>query len=134
MCVTWVIVLRCWISVLLLVAIAGCSATAPRNGPSTLTVPPSSELCEVFVEAWVGHFQANVATLDGQDTASLDQQLRQARLALSDAGQAETACQLPFCIIQPKAGGRLDSYCGYRIADPSGEELYRWVPWTPVKH
>lgn len=134
MCVIWVIVLRCLISALLMVAIAGCSATAPRSGPSTFSSPPSTELCEAFVEAWVGHFQANVAKLDGQQTASLEQRLMQTRQALSDAGQEETACQLPFCIIQPKAGGRLDSYCGYRIADPSGEELYRWVPWTPVKH
>ena len=128
------IVLRCWISALLLVAIAGCSATAPRNGASTAVRPVSSELCEVFEDAWVGHFQASVAKLDGQTSASLDQQLRQARQALSDAGQVEAACQLPFCIIQPKAGGRLDSYCGYRVADPSGAELYRWLPWAPARH
>jgi hypothetical protein len=74
-----------------------------------------------------------VAKLDGQRVASLDQSLAQARQALLDAGQDENACQKPYCIIQPKAGGRLDSYCGYRVADPTGNELYRWVPWTPAR-
>ena len=128
------IALRCWISALLLVAIAGCSATAPSTRSASALRPAGSELCEVFVEAWVGHYKAHVAKLDGQDTSSLDEQLRAARQALSAAGQEETACQLPFCIIQPKAGGRLDSYCGYRVADPSGKEIYRWVPWVPVRH
>lgn len=125
--------MRCWASALALVAVAGCSATAPSHGPSPAAGVAGGELCEVFVEAWVGHFQANVAKLDGQQTASLDQALGQARQALNDAGQDEAACRRPFCIVQPKAGGRLDSYCGYRIADPGGNELYRWVPWTPAR-
>lgn len=125
------IALRCWVSALLLLAVAGCSATAPSNHPAPITRVVSSERCDVFVEAWVGHFQANVAKLDGQQTASLSHELKQARQALSAAGQDEASCQLPFCIIQPKEGGRLDSYCGYRVADPSGDELYRWVPWVP---
>lgn len=125
--------MRCWASALALVAVAGCSAPAPSHGPSPAAGVAGGALCEVFVEAWVGHFQANVAKLDGQQTASLDQALAQARQALNDAGQDEAACRRPFCIVQPKAGGRLDSYCGYRIADPGGNELYRWVPWTPVR-
>lgn len=128
------IALRCWLSALLLGVVSGCSVTTPSSTSTTLARPASGELCEVFVDAWVRHYKANVAKLDGQKTDSLDQQLRQARQALSDAGQAETACHLPYCIIQPKAGGRLDSYCGYRVADPSGQELYRWVPWAPAQH
>lgn len=133
MCVIWMIALRCWISALLLLAVAGCSATAPSNQPGPTTRVGISERCDVFVEAWVGHFQANVSKLDGQHTASLSRELQQARGALSAAGQDEATCPLPYCIIQPKEGGRLDSYCGYRVADPSGNELYRWVPWVPAR-
>lgn len=127
--------MRCWASALALAAVAGCSATAPNPGPSPAAAAgvAGGELCEVFVKAWVDHFQANVAKLDGQRTASLDLALGQARQALNAAGQDEAACRRPFCIVQPKAGGRLDSYCGYRIADPAGDELYRWVPWTPAR-
>jgi hypothetical protein len=124
--------LRCWASALALAAVAGCSATAPSHAPSTASSSEGGR-CAAFSDAWVSHFQANVAKLDGQRVASLDQSLAQARQALLDAGQDENACQKPYCIIQPKAGGRLDSYCGYRVADPTGNELYRWVPWTPAR-
>lgn len=124
--------MRCWASALVLVAVAGCSATAPQQTAQRPGVA-NGALCTAFVDAWVGHFQANVARLDGQRVASLDQSLAQARQALQAAGQDENACQKPYCIIQPKAGGRLDSYCGYRVADRSGNELYRWVPWAPAR-
>ncbi len=124
--------MRCWVSALVLVAVAGCSATAPQQTAQRAGAA-NGALCTAFVDAWVGHFQANVARLDGQRVASLDQSLAQARQALQAAGQDEDACEKPYCIIQPKAGGRLDSYCGYRVADQSGNELYRWVPWTPSR-
>ncbi|MBL0953060.1 MAG: hypothetical protein IBJ08_21010 [Pseudomonas sp.] len=124
--------MRCWVSALALVAVAGCSATAPQQAAQRAGAA-NGALCTAFVDAWVGHFQANVARLDGQRVASLDQSLAQARQALQAAGQDEDACEKPYCIIQPKAGGRLDSYCGYRVADQSGNELYRWVPWTPAR-
>lgn len=124
--------MRCWVSALALVAVVGCSATAPQQAAQRAGAA-NGALCTAFVDAWVGHFQANVARLDGQRVASLDQNLAQARQALQAAGQDEDACEKPYCIIQPKAGGRLDSYCGYRVADQSGNELYRWVPWTPAR-
>lgn len=124
--------MRCWVSALALVAVVGCSATAPQQAAQRAGAA-NGALCTAFVDAWVGHFQANVARLDGQRVASLDQSLAQARSALQAAGQDEDACEKPYCIIQPKAGGRLDSYCGYRVADQSGNELYRWVPWTPAR-
>lgn len=126
--------MRCLASVLALAAAAGCATTAPSVAPSSSLDLAGSKLCEVFVEAWVGHFQANVSRLEGQQTTSLDQDLRKARQALIEAGQDEAACRRPFCIVQPKAGGHLDSYCGYRITDPSGNELYRWVPWTQTRY
>jgi hypothetical protein len=126
--------LRCWASVFALVAIAGCSATAPPAAPKSSLALAGGQFCDDFVEAWVGHFQANVRKLDGQQTAPLAQELRRARQALAEAGQDEAACRRPFCIVQPRAGGRMDSYCGYRVADADGNELYRWVPWTKGLH
>lgn len=120
-------------SVLAVAAVAGCTTMAPPVTPHSSLDLAGGKLCEVFVEAWVGHFQANVSRLDGQLPASLDQELSKARQALTEAGQDEAACRRPFCIVQPRAGGRLGSYCGYRIADPRGNELYRWVPWTQTR-
>lgn len=122
--------MRCWTSALLLGVVAGC-ATAPR--PPAPQERPGGALCEDFVAAWVARFQANVARLDGQVADSREQALRHARQALARAGQDEDDCHRPYCIVRPKAGGRLDSYCGYRVADPAGDALYRWEPWAPAR-
>lgn len=122
--------MRFWHSGLLLAAaLAGCAAPAPAP---VAVRPATSAPCSVFVEAWVDHFRANVARLDGQARAVPEQKLLDAREELARAGVAEADCQRPFCVVQPEAGGRLDSYCGYRVDDPTGAELYRWVPWTPA--
>ena len=119
--------MRCWPSVAALALLAGCVAP-PGEG-----LPPQADGCATYVAAWVGHFKANVAHLDGQRGEASLAELQQARRALAEQGIAEASCRRPYCIVQPKAGGRLDSYCGYRVADPSGHELYRWVPWTPAR-
>lgn len=125
----WSTALRCWHSAWVLVTLAGCSspALAPVAEP-----PAASAPCTAYVDAWVGHFRANVARLDGQARDVPEQKLREAREQLARAGVPEAQCQRPFCVVQPQAGGRLDSYCGYRVDDPTGAELYRWVPWKPA--
>lgn len=126
----WSTALRCWPSGLLLVAaLTGCAAPAPVP---VAVRPAASAPCTVFVDAWVGHFRANVARLDGQARTVPEQKLLEARQGLAHANVAEADCEKPFCVVQPEAGGRLDSYCGYRVDDPTGAELYRWVPWTPA--
>ncbi|MBD9482037.1 hypothetical protein IB229_03570 [Pseudomonas sp. PDM14] len=122
--------MRCWASALLVVVLAGC-ASPPAPVP-VVARPAASPPCTAFVDAWVGHFRANVARLDGQARAVPEQKLLEARQGLARAGVAEGDCEKPFCVVQPEAGGRLDSYCGYRVDDPTGAELYRWVPWTPA--
>lgn len=116
--------MRCWPSLPVLVLLAGCAAP-----PLPATVASAPAPCRAFVSAWVEHFRSNVARLDGQARSLSDQALADARQGLHSAGISEDACEKPFCVIQPQAGGRLDSYCGYRLPDPSGAELYRWVPW-----
>lgn len=120
--------MRCLVSVSLL----GLSACA--SYPSSEVQPEvtrQSPLCEQYVDAWVGHFKANVARLDGAQREVSGAELDRSRQALEAADVNEQSCQRPLCIIQPQAGGRLDSYCGYRVASGTTEELYRWVPWTP---
>lgn len=135
MCFLWTSALRCWINLLPLLLLAACST--PRGlhgqGPAGTPVEPprQSALCEQYVTAWVGHFRANVARLDGAEQRLGVAALERSRQALQVAGIDERSCERPFCIIQPQSGGRLNSYCGYRIASDAPGELYRWVPWTP---
>jgi hypothetical protein len=79
----------------------------------------------------VTHFRASVAVQDSRRTESADTALIRAREQLRQV-ETDEDCYKPYCLIQPKAEGRLDTYCGYKILDPSGEELYRWIPWTDL--
>lgn len=112
-------------SILSLVAtllVACVAAPAPRE--VALAPPPAGDVCQAYAQAWVTHFRAHVAKAD---VATTEQQLLKVRAQLATAGTAEAGCELPFCMVRPLAGGRLDSYCGYRRPDPSGRELYQWV-------
>lgn len=131
--------MRFWISGLLALTLAGCAATSPSGGraggtgfatQSSLSQPSQHPACLALVDAWAENFQANVRRLDGQQQV-LDQRLEKVRLRLAAAGIAEESCNKPMCIIEPKANGRLESYCGYQLNDESGAALYRWVRWKP---
>jgi len=120
--------LRCLASVLSL-CLSACASQPGGVAPPEL--PRQSPLCEQYVTAWVGHFKANVARLDGVQREVSGIELDRSRQALELADIDERSCRRPLCIIQPQAGGRLDSYCGYRVANGTTEALYRWIPWTP---
>jgi hypothetical protein len=131
--------LRFLTSGLLALALAGCASSpsggsavgpGPEQQAAKLPQPSQHPACLVLVDAWAENFQANVRRLDGQQQA-LDQRLEQARKGLAAAGIAEESCNKPMCIIEPKANGRLESYCGYRLDDETGAALYRWVRWKP---
>lgn len=130
---TWSSALRYWLNLLLGLALAGCGATAQRPSASPDSTDMGPAPCAEFVDAWVGHFRANVAKLDGQAKSVSDHKLQGARQALKLAAVDESRCQRPFCVVQPLAGGRLDSYCGYRHDDPSGTQLYLWQSWAPSR-
>lgn len=123
--------MRWWIkaSLLLPPLLSSCGTTPP--GGRSIEIPQQSVLCERYVAAWVGYFKANVARLDGAGAQVRVTELEQARHALGLAGIPERSCERPFCMIQPKAGGRLSSYCGYHVASDVPGDLYHWVPWTP---
>jgi hypothetical protein len=131
--------LRCLTSALLALALAGCAASPSGGGAgghglaqqsANQPQPSQHPACLALVDAWAENFQANVRRLDGQQQA-LDQRLAEARKGLAAVGIAEESCNKPMCIIEPKANGRLESYCGYRFDDESGAALYRWVRWKP---
>ncbi|WXL25964.1 hypothetical protein WG219_00275 [Ectopseudomonas mendocina] len=90
-----------------------------------------SAACQHYAQAWVEHFRASVAVREGFHGDGALQRQAQARARL-DQQQHDDNCYKPYCLIQPKAEGRLDTYCGYKVPDPSGEEMYRWIPWTDL--
>ncbi len=123
---------RCWLLSAAIVALAACATgPTPQRQALTLEMPAQDPLCAAYTAAWVSHFKANVDSLNrtGHGLESLPTDLRQARDELHRAGVDARSCALPYCIVQPLANGRLDSYCGYRVPDPTGRELYRWVTY-----
>lgn len=110
--------------------LGACASSGGRHAvdlpwPAADNAPPA---CRDYVAAWVARFRDNVAHLDGRTDAGT-QRLEQARARLAGEGVAESACERPYCIIRPLGDGRLDSWCGYRAPDPSGAQLYRWIPY-----
>ncbi|WP_194864370.1 hypothetical protein [Alloalcanivorax profundimaris] len=59
--------------------------------------------------------------------------LRRLRRDLAGQGLDADACSRPRCIIEPLQGGKLDSWCGFRLPDREGPNLYRWVAWPPPR-
>ncbi|MCU1719039.1 hypothetical protein [Pseudomonas sp. 5P_3.1_Bac2] len=94
-------------------------------------ISSQSLACQNYSQAWVTHFRASVAVQDGRRAQAAKGELQQAKERLQQLKPVDD-CYKPYCLIQPKAEGRLDTYCGYKILDPSGEELYRWIPWTDL--
>lgn len=129
----WKNVWHCSLSLTLL-TLVGC-ATGPNSaGQAAMRTQLSAEpvLCHDYRSAWVALFKANVQAIStetplaGNYQASLDQ----VRRKMSSSGVDVDSCSKPYCMIQPLQGGKLDSYCGYRVAASQGEDLYQWVPWT----
>jgi hypothetical protein len=125
--------LRCWRSAasVLLVLLTGCAGERMNTTNYSSPITTQSLACQAYSQAWVTHFRASVAVQDSRRTESADTALIRAREQLRQV-ETDEDCYKPYCLIQPKAEGRLDTYCGYKILDPSGEELYRWIPWTDL--
>ena len=131
MCDRWSAALRYWRSTAwtAVVLLAGCAGE--KYDGSNSPIVGQSSACQAFAQAWVEHFRANVAALGDHRGEVARTRLAQARSWLRQMETNED-CHKPYCLIQPKSEGRLDTYCGYRISDPTGAELYRWVPWTDL--
>ncbi len=107
-------------------AVMGACVAVPSPRVVAALPPAGGEVCQAYARTWVDHFRASVAD---SGVAASEQRLLAARTQLAAQGINEAECELPYCMIVPLSGGRLDSYCGYRRPDPSGRELYQWVPY-----
>lgn len=93
------------------------------------------QACGEYRRLYVQGFRANVTALSVSDDAfksEAETLLCQSTDLLDDAGIKKSACSRPYCIIEPLQGGRLDSWCGFRIPADQGEELYQWLNWSEL--
>lgn len=114
--------------------LVGCATGSQNAGQAAMRDQLSEEpaLCQAYRNAWVSLFKANVQALSNDTSlaGSYQASLDQVRRNMNEAGVDAETCSKPYCMIQPLQGGKLDSYCGYRIAAREGNDLYQWVPWT----
>jgi hypothetical protein len=92
--------------------------------------------CSEYRELYVQGFRANVASISDEDPALKSESrelLQQSARALAIAGVPQESCSRPYCIIEPLQGGRLDSWCGFRIPADQGDELYQWLDWSDMR-
>ncbi len=95
------------------------------------------QACQQYRGLYVQGFSANVAALSDSDEAlksRAEALLQQSKGALEVSGIEQEACSRPYCIIEPLQGGRLDSWCGFRIPADQGDELYQWLNWSDLRN
>jgi len=127
----------CWASLAAALAVAGCQqrplaevASVPPELAARLAAEPAA--CEDYRDQYVRAFMQHVAALSDDDQAGTERArdtLRRLRRDLESQGVEAEACSRPRCIIEPLQGGKLDSWCGFRLSDRTGARLYRWVAW-----
>ncbi|MBL7251915.1 hypothetical protein ACLD02_13485 [Alloalcanivorax sp. C16-2] len=130
----------CWASLLGLL-LTGCRhGPAPAGGdiPAELAARLAAEpaACEDYRNHYVRAFHRHVAAMSRHDEAARErarEALRRLRRDLAGQGLDADACSRPRCIIEPLQGGKLDSWCGFRLPDREGPNLYRWVAWPPPR-
>ena len=93
-------------------------------------------VCNAYREAYVDGFKAHVEGLsekqDARKQEGLDG-LKKSQDLLARNGLSKEDCSRPLCIIEPQQGGKLDSWCGYRVTKTDGPELYQWFEWSTVQ-
>ncbi|GAA5111450.1 isopropylmalate isomerase [Alloalcanivorax gelatiniphagus] len=136
-CCRWTRPWLCWIS-LAVALLAGCRHGPPADGgiPAELATRLAAEpaACQAYRNHYVRAFHRHVAALSRHDEAAetgARQELERLRRELADQGLDADQCSRPRCIIEPLQGGKLDSWCGFRLPDRDGPNLYRWVAWPP---
>ncbi|MFP1682329.1 hypothetical protein ACLD0W_07430 [Alloalcanivorax sp. C16-1] len=138
-CFPWTRPWRCWASLTGLLLLGGCQL-APANGGDGLPAELAARLaaepaaCGAYRDDYVRAFHRHVAALSRHDDAAREragEALRRLRRDLAEQGLDADTCSRPRCIIEPLQGGKLDSWCGFRLADRDGPNLYRWVTWPP---
>jgi hypothetical protein len=111
------------------------SAGGPRASlESRLQAEPAA--CSAYRVAYVNGFKTHVDGMsEKQDTLQREglDEFEVSRKILASNGLGVDDCIRPFCIIEPLQGGKLDSWCGYKVLKTDGPELYQWFEWTTVQ-
>ena len=84
--------------------------------------------CDAYRSDYVAAFALNVRGLS-ENNAALQQQADAAFAKLNDA---DGACRLPQCIIEPLQEGKLTYWCGYREDGRAGQEVNQWFAWDTL--
>jgi len=121
--------------------VTGCSslpfgsASAPKAAlMEELESEPTA--CIAYRQAYVDGFKAHVEGLSEKlDVRKREgiEGLKMSQELLARNGLDKSDCTRPLCIIEPLQGGKLDSWCGYRVMKTDGPELYQWLEWSTVQ-
>lgn len=125
-----------------LLGLSGCAAQPGMKAGGDNRVQFIEELartpaaCQTYRSAYVRGFRENVAALAAENAEAQGQaqmRLSESRQTLEVEGLRETGCLRPYCIIEPRQNGKLDTWCGYRLDADEGEDLYQWLDWETVQ-
>jgi len=130
------------ISLVVTIALVGCttfqesvsSGENQRAFIEALAGTPAAR--QDYRQAYVSGFRDHVKALAANDTGAQEQTkwlLSDNRKRLNNLGVSEADCSRPYCIIEPLQGGRLNSWCGYRLEADEGTDLYQWLDWGTVQ-
>ncbi|MCH8500768.1 MAG: hypothetical protein LAT77_02530 [Aliidiomarina sp.] len=116
--------------------LVACVATGPQLTPAQQVVQQGlsdeGEACASYRQDYVRSFVAHVAAMSaGNDQQQAAERTRLQALAADETTTAQ--CTRPLCIIEPQQNGTLTSWCGYRFADTSQDEVHQWVEWQQVE-
>ncbi|MAK91473.1 MAG: isopropylmalate isomerase [Oleibacter sp.] len=92
--------------------------------------------CSAYRQAYVDGFEAHVEGLSEKQDARRQEGIEGLNMSqelLARNGLDKDDCTRPLCIIEPQQGGKLDSWCGYRVLKTDGSELYQWFEWSIIQ-
>lgn len=126
---------------LVAMGVAGCSpfpfgSASPPKAALMEDLQSEPTACAAYRQAYVEGFEAHVEGLSAKQDARKQEGIKGLNMSqelLARNGLDKDDCSRPLCIIEPLQGGKLDSWCGYRVMKTDGPELYQWFEWSTVQ-
>lgn len=142
LCYGWLVMISRALGFALIFAMVGCAVlpggvgeNEPRNQlRASLENEPVA--CADYRATYVEGFELHVQGIStGQESLKRKglEQLENSRSLLAANNLEAEKCSRPHCIIKPRDGGRLISWCGYRVERSNGEALFQWFEWSKVE-